>query len=274
MNAERRRREVVATLARDGEVTVTALARRFTVSEMTVRRDLEALEAKGTVRRVRGGAITAVSRAYEPPLALRSTEAAPAKQAIGRAAAALIADGETAVVDVGTTTLELARALRGRRGVTIVTPSLLVAAELGHEPDMRVLLTGGWLRPGEMSLVGAAAEEVFATVNCDVAFIGVAGIDVAKGITEYNLDDTRVKRAAMTSARRSVVLADATKCGRVAFATVAPLADVDVLVTDAAEDEPVTRALTDQGAEVVRVAREEAGTTEHETGTTEKAVDE
>lgn len=256
MNATRRRREIVAALVRDGEVTITDLARQFTVSEMTVRRDLEALEVNGTARRIRGGAISAVSRAHEPPLALRSTEATDAKRAIGQAAAGLIADGETAVIDVGTTTLELARALRGRRGVTIVTPSLLVAAELGNEPGMRVLVTGGWLRPGEMSLIGSGAEEFFADVNCDVAFIGVAGIDVEKGLTEYNLEDTRVKRAAMASARRRVVLADASKIGRVTFATVAPLADVDVLVTDAPADDPLPRALTDLGAEVVRAVPE------------------
>lgn len=253
MNASRRRREVVTALARDGEVAVADLARRFTVSEMTIRRDLEALEADGTARRIRGGAISAVSRAHEPPLALRTTEALPAKRAIGQAAAALIADGETAVIDVGTTTLELARALKGRRGITVVTPSLLVAAELGNEPDMRVLVTGGWLRPGEMSLVGAGAEEFFADVNCDVAFIGVAGIDAAKGLTEYNLEDTKVKRAAMASARRSVILADSSKIGRVTFATIAPLSSVDVLVTDVQAGAPLARALTDQGAEVVHV---------------------
>lgn len=247
---------MIATLARNGEVAVADLARRFTVSEMTIRRDLEALEADGTARRIRGGAISAVSRSYEPPLALRTTEAAPAKQAIGRAAVALIADGETAVVDSGTTTLDLAKALHGRRAVTVVTPSLLVAGELGNETDMRVLVTGGWLRHGEMSLVGAGAEEYFADVNCDVAFIGVAGIDVEKGLTEYNLDDTKVKRAAIASARRLVVLADAAKIGRVAFATVAPLARVDVLVTDAAADDPLSRALSDHGAEIVRVTPE------------------
>lgn len=243
-----------AALAKDGEVTVVDLAQRFAVSEMTIRRDLEALEADGTAKRVRGGAISAVSRSYEPPRSLRTVEAAPAKRAIGEAAAALVGEGESLVIDSGTTTLELAKALHGRRGVTVVTPSLLVAAELGNEPDMRILVTGGQLRHGEMSLVGTDAENFFSDVNCDVAFIGIGGIDVERGLTEYNLDDTQVKRAAIASARRCVVLADASKVGRVAFATVAALSRVDVLVTDAPADDPLPRALTDQGAEIVHVS--------------------
>jgi len=245
---------ISARIAKSGEATIADLAFGFGVSEMTIRRDLEALEGEGFIRRIRGGAISLTSRSYEPPIAERAASAAAAKRAIGRAAAALLADGEIAIIDVGTTTLELARALSGHRKLTVVTPSLLVAIELAKSPDVRTLVTGGILRPGEMSLIGHRAEDSFVDLNCDTIFLGVAGVDCERGLTEYNLDDTRVKQAALKSARRCVVLADETKLGRVAFAIVAPLARVDVLVTDARLDHPVVVQAADAGVEIVHAA--------------------
>lgn len=244
---------IAARIAGSGEATIADLATDFGVSEMTIRRDLEALEGEGIIRRVRGGAIAITSRSYEPPIAERSVSAAAAKRAIGRAASTLLADGEIAIIDVGSTTLELARALSGHRKLTVVTQSLLVAIELAKSPDIRTLVTGGILRHGEKSLVGHRAEDLFAELNCDTVFLGVAGVDAERGLTEYNLDDTRVKKAALESARRCVVLADETKLGRVAFATVASLARVDILVTDAPLDHPVVVQAADAGVEIVHV---------------------
>jgi DeoR/GlpR family transcriptional regulator of sugar metabolism len=253
MATDRRRREIQALLAQTGEVAIGGLAEQLDVSEMTIRRDLEVLEEAGVARRIRGGAIATVSRGYEPPFDARVGSEQHAKVAIAKAAADCVRDGETAIVDVGSTTLELARRLRGRRGITVVTPSMLAALELANEPNMRVVVTGGIIRPGELSLVGDFAERAFSELNCDVVFLGVGGVDAEKGLTEYNLDDTRVKRAAIGAARRRVVLADATKLGRVCLATVAPLGEVDVLITDAAPNHPVAEAAREAGAEVVTV---------------------
>jgi len=109
------------------------------------------------------------------------------------------------------------------------------------------------VRPGEMSLIGARAEAAYADLNCDSIFLGVAGISAEKGLTEYNLDDTRVKQVALDAAQRCIVLADATKLGRVAFATVAPISRVDVLITDALPSNPIIRALEDADVEVIHV---------------------
>jgi DeoR/GlpR family transcriptional regulator of sugar metabolism len=237
-----RRPELQALLAERGEVEIVDLAERFGVSEMTIRRDLEALEGEGAARRVRGGAIATVSRGYEPPLATRATANLAGKRAIAAAAAELVRDGETAILDVGTTTLELAKLLRGRRGITVVTPSLPVAMELANEPNIRVVVTGGIVRAGENSLVGAFAERPFAELNCDVLFLGVGGIHAERGLTEYNLEDARIKRSALAAARRSVVLADESKVGRVCLATVAPLEAADVLITDASPGHPIAAA--------------------------------
>ena len=246
-------------LSAHGEVGFTELAEEFGVSEMTIRRDLETLEADGLARRVRGGAISVVSRSYEPPLAVRATTESAAKTAIGAAAAGLVNDGDTVIIDVGTTTLELARALHGHRGITVVTASLPIAVELGNDPDIRVIVTGGQVRNGELSLTGGMAEDAFGALNCDLAFIGVAGICAAPGLTEYNPDDARVKRAAIAAARRSVVLADSSKLGRVAFATVAPLSAVDAVVTDASAAHQTVGELAAAGAEVIEAKVADAG---------------
>jgi DeoR/GlpR family transcriptional regulator of sugar metabolism len=248
-----RRPDLEALLAERGEVSISDLAERFAVSEMTIRRDLEALEEKGSARRVRGGAIATVSRGYEPPFATRAGGKLAAKRAIAAAAAEYVDDGETAIIDVGTTTLELAKLLRGRRGITVVTPSLPVATELANEPNMRVVVTGGIVRAGENSLVGAFAERPFAELNCDVLFLGVGGLDAEHGYTEYNLEDARIKRSAIGAARRTVVLADASKFGRVCLATVAPLDAADVLITDSPAEGTIAALAREAEVEFVSV---------------------
>jgi DeoR/GlpR family transcriptional regulator of sugar metabolism len=251
VNARDRRHLTLERLAERGEVAVAELSREAGVSEMTVRRDLEALEREGVLRRVHGGAISAVSRSYEPPFALRAGRSQEAKARIGRLAASLLSEGDTAVIDVGTTTLELARALTGASGLTILTPSLRAADALSATEGVRVILTGGILRPGELSLIGDLAERAFEDLHCDTAFIGVGGIEPVAGLTEFNLDDTRVKRSALASARRCVALADATKLGKVAFARICPLERVDVLVTDSSAGEEVLEFIRDAGVEVM-----------------------
>lgn len=253
MTTHERRGAIRGVLANRGEAGIAELAAEFDVSEMTIRRDLEELEDQGVARRVRGGAIATVSRSYEPPLATRATEAQDAKRLIAEAAAEYIEYGETAILDVGSTTFALAQRLRGRGGFTIVTPSVQAAAELAGDPNTRVILTGGIVRPGELSLIGDLAERTFSQLNCDVLFLGVGGIDAEKGLTEYNLDDTRVKRAAIKAASRKVALADQTKLGRVCLASIASLSEIDVLITDAARTHPVLAAVREAGVEIVSV---------------------
>jgi DeoR/GlpR family transcriptional regulator of sugar metabolism len=253
MSASTRRGTIRGLLAERGELGISQLAAEFDVSEMTIRRDLEELEEQGVARRVRGGVIATVSRSYEPPLATRATEAVEAKRRIAEVAAEYIEYGETAILDVGTTTLALAEALRGRGGLTIVTPSVRAASALSGASNTRVILTGGIVRPGELSLIGHLAEGTFAQLNCDALFLGVGGIDADKGLTEYNLDDTRVKRAALNAAGRTIALADESKLGRVCLATIASLSEIDVLITDAPSTHPVLAAVRDAGVEVVSV---------------------
>jgi DeoR/GlpR family transcriptional regulator of sugar metabolism len=258
VNATRRRADIAERLRIEGEASITVLADHYGTSEMTIRRDLDYLEEEGLARRARGGAIFLHSRAYEPPIHQRSAVQAEAKCRIGAAAAAMVHEGETVILDIGTTTAAMAKALRDDLEVTVVTCSLLIANELATKPRVRTILTGGTVRPGELSLVGPRAQNAFAEYHCDAVYLGIAAV-AAAGLTEYNEDDAHVKRAAIASARRVVVLADATKLGRVTFATVAPLADVDALVTDAPADHDVVRAARQLGVEVTCVSSIQEG---------------
>lgn len=251
MNAQARRMLFLEALADRGEVSVAELSRMAEVSEMTIRRDLEQLEGEGLLRRVHGGAISTTSRGYEPPFALRRGRDEDAKERIARLAATLVADNETLVLDVGTTTLALARILAEAEGLTIVTPSLRIADTLSANPALRVIVTGGITRHGEQSLIGDLAERAFAELHCDTVLLGAGGVDAKAGVTEFNLEDTRVKRAALDSARRCVVLADASKLGRVALASVCPLERVDVLITDGGASEEALAPIRESGVEVL-----------------------
>jgi DeoR/GlpR family transcriptional regulator of sugar metabolism len=228
-----RRELVLDLLERKERVTVAEVSVLTEVSEMTVRRDLEALERQGALKRVHGGAISAVSSSYEPPFSVRAQRARAAKERIGEVAAGLLGEGETVILDVGTTALEVAESLRGRWNISIMTPSLRAGEVLAEESGIRLMLTGGVVRPGERSLVGDHAERAFADLRFDTFVMGVGGIEAQAGLTEFNLDDARVKRAALARARRCLVVADSSKLGRVAFAGICPLEKVDVVVTDA-----------------------------------------
>ncbi len=253
MSADLRRASILGRLNSAGQASITELAEEFGLSEMTIRRDLEALEFEGHARRVRGGAIASQSRSYEPPIILRGEHEHSAKARIGRAAAQLLAEGETAIIDVGTTTLEMAKAIDPKLVLTVITSSLLIATELSSKPQLRAIVTGGVVRKGELSLIGARAENSFADLNCDTVFLGVAGISVGKGLTEYNLEDTRVKQEAIKAASRVIVLADATKIGKVAFANVAALKEVDVLVTNASPADKEIKKMKELGIDVIHV---------------------
>lgn len=253
MSTKLRRASIANSLMNSGKVTISDLAVSLGASEMTIRRDLEILEEDGLARRVRGGAISTQSRSYQPPIMQRSTQEMEAKVRIGQAAAELLSPGETAILDGGTTTLQMARSLNPSLSVTIITSSLLIATELDAKPSATTIVTGGHLRNGEMSLIGSKAEEWFIDVNCDSVFIGAAGLTCEKGITEYNIDDTKIKQAAIRCSRRVVVLADASKIGHIAFVNVVPLLSIDLLVTDASPTNLIIRECRELGIEVLHV---------------------
>ncbi|WP_167102678.1 DeoR/GlpR family DNA-binding transcription regulator [Mycobacterium sp. DL592] len=262
MSAKTRRAQIEQRVLDQGEIEYAALAQEYGVSEMTIRRDVDALEASGLVRRITGGAIAAYRKAEEPSFESRASRSATEKMHIAEAAVELLQPGETVILDSGSTVLAVARAIRGRGlGLTIVTPSLLAAIELADEPDTTIIVTGGNLRPGELSLIGFETESVFQMYNCDTFIMGIAGVDPVRGLTDYHRVEGSAKRAAAASADRIIVVADESKLGRVQLLTVAPLSAAAHIVTDSHPDHPTLIAARNLGVDVICVNREESSDT-------------
>jgi DeoR/GlpR family transcriptional regulator of sugar metabolism len=243
-----RRRELILDAVRSGHTAeVVELAQRFAVSEMTVRRDLAQLALEGRLRRVHGGA---VKERDEPPFEQIAVERLAEKDCIGRAAAKLVADGQTVMIDIGTTTLQVARHLRGRR-LTVVTSSLAVIEELLPDDGIELVVLGGSVRRNYRSLVGVLAEDALRQLSCDVAFIGASGIGDDLDVMDTTMVEVPIKRGMIAAAKRSVLLADAAKFSMHGSVRVCNAADLDVLVTDAPAPEPAVAALREAGVDVV-----------------------
>jgi DeoR/GlpR family transcriptional regulator of sugar metabolism len=254
MDVSERRTLIEERVIRSGEVSFGELADDFGVSEMTIRRDIEALQAEGVLRRVSGGAISLSGTAFEPSYLLRAGRASDSKAHIAEEIVALLHPGETVVLDSGSTVASVARAIRGRNlGLTVLTPSITVATTLADEPDTRVILTGGTVRPGELSLIGTEAEQAFSRYNCDTFVIGVAGVDAERGLTEYHPQEASVKQAAVNASRRVIVGVDVEKLGRVHLVNIAPLSALMAIVTDGPDDHPTIVAARAAGVDVIVV---------------------
>ncbi|MFF3346548.1 DeoR/GlpR family DNA-binding transcription regulator [Streptomyces sp. NPDC002779] len=242
------RHGIIAQAVREsGRTTVQELAALTGASEMTIRRDLDALAAQGVLERVRGGARTLLLRGEEPPFALRAHEAVDAKRRIAVEVSSLIADGETVLLDSGTTCLEIAHLLR-RRPVTVMPLSLQAVQVLGEGPaPARLLVPGGQPRAAEGALTGPLTLASLAALRFDTAVMGCCGLSAAEGLTAYDLDDAAVKKAGLASARRILVAADGSKLGRTAYAYVGPSTLLHTLVTDSSAPADEIAALEDTG---------------------------
>lgn len=232
MNAENRQQKILARLAEHGEASVADLSAQFGVSEMTVRRDIIQLAAAGLLVRTHGGAASAASRSFEPLFALRSRTNAEAKRRIGVAVARELIDGQTIVLDGGSTGVAVAEALVGRN-ITVCALNLRVAEILSADAATRVMVPGGMVRTGESSVVGSDAEEALRRYRFDTYVMTASAADVGAGFTEWNVEDAAVKRAAKEVSRRTIVAVDSSKFGRQAFARICGLDEIDILVTDA-----------------------------------------
>lgn len=246
-----RRNVIISAIEVQGTLSVAELAEQLGVTEATIRRDLTELEHEGVVRRVHGGVTSARGRSYEPTLMLRSTTHLEEKKRIAEFATSLILDGDFIALDVGSTTLEIARNLRGRRNLTVITPSLLIATVLVNQPDLRLVLPGGIVRPGETSMIGELSVRAFDIFHVDRLFLGVGGIDAGAGLTEYNWDDTLIKQAMLKTAKEVIVVADHSKFDRIATVKIAPLDVINILITDFALSPLIAQVLNDKDVKVV-----------------------
>ncbi|MBG6239123.1 DeoR family transcriptional regulator of aga operon [Mycetocola sp. CAN_C7] len=250
-----RRERMAELIAGRGFVRVAELAEAFSVSEVTVRTDLAALDEGDGIRRVHGGAVPRGARARETSVEESLEASASAKQAIGRLAASLVSSGQSILLDVGSTTLAVAQALKARtdlEDVVVITNGLHIALELESEiPRFTVIVTGGALRPLQHSLVHPLARTVLDQVHADIAILGCNGVDVDGGVTNINLPEADVKQLMVAAAERIVVVADASKLGQVSLGAVARLDQVDLLVTSGGADHTLIAELAAAGVEIL-----------------------
>lgn len=251
MYAPERHQQILATARADGRVDVNRLADDLDVTPETIRRDLTVLERHGLVRRVHGGAIPVERLGFEPGIADREGKLAGEKERIAKAALDEVPDGGAVIFDAGTTTVRLAELLPTDRELTVVTHALPVAMVLAMRPGITLHLVGGTVRGRTLAAVGSWAERELRDIHADVAFLGTNGLSVEHGLTTPDLAEASVKRALVANARRTVVLADHSKIGRVEFAHVVPLTAVDTVITDSGVEPELVEELEAAGPRVV-----------------------
>ena len=242
---------ILELLARDGTVTVADLATELGVSDATVRRDLQALGEQRLLERSHGGAV-AHGTAHELPVRYR-TGRSDEKRRIASAAAELVSDGVAIAFTGGTTTTEVARMLVARQDLTVVTNALNIAVELAIRPNLKLIVTGGVARSASYELVGTLADATLRGLYVDLAFVGVDGVDAERGLTTQNEVEAATNRALMDRAKRTVVVADASKLGRVAFAEIAGIESADQLITNTGADDDEVERLRAAGLAVTLV---------------------
>jgi DeoR family transcriptional regulator of aga operon len=256
--AQERAAAILREVQSAGEVTVDELAERLGVSLPTVRRDLSALEDEGLLSRTHGGARTVRPVdygvfAYDSSYLEQEGRHAEEKRRIGLAAADLVGEGETIGLTAGTTATQVARSLRHRRGIGVVTNTVNVAMELSRREDLSVTVVGGQLRGGWFSLVGAQAIAAVRETFLDRVFLGVNAMDAERGLTCHHPDEAAVNRALVAQAREWIVVADRSKLGRVVRCLICPTDEVHMLITDRDAPDEAVAPFDERGIEVRRV---------------------
>lgn len=233
VSSARRRNEIVKRLQGEGFVEAARLSQELGVDSSTIRRDLAHLARGGLVKRTRGGAMPGEPElAVDIPYDVKRAAHTPEKTMIGLAAADLVAEGQTILLDSGSTTYQLALALRRRRGITVVTNDLQIAVRLAGYPGIRLVVAGGAVLESVYTLVGPQTLESLHEIHVDRTFLGADAIDDQVGITNINLVEVPVKRAMIEAADQTIVLADSSKFGRRSLARVAGLDEVHLVLTD------------------------------------------
>ena len=249
---EERWRAILAILAEQGRIRVGHLAARLNVSEATVRRDLEAMQAQGMLHRTHGGAMLPQPTTFEVSFDESQSRALAEKRAIGRRAAELIRDGESIIIESGSTTLEMARCLGHLRQLTVLTNSLAICKELSVHESFDIIVLGGTLRRRSASLVGPWVSDILRNVRVDKAFLGANGISLSFGISAPNVFTAETRKAMIAAARTRVALADHSKLGVENLYRVAALDALDILITDHLASEEQIDPIRELGIEVVK----------------------
>ena len=250
---EERRRLIVAMLHREGRVLVRQLARHFHTSQITIRKDLEFLDTQGVIQRTHGGALPVQSGALlDPTLREKENLHREEKLRIARAAAEMVEEGQSVLLDSGTTTTAIARALKHIKKLVVITNAINIAAELAGT-DIEVIVTGGMLRKNSFSLVGPVAEQAVRQLSADILFLGVDGFDTKLGLFTPNVFEAQVNRVMVQVSRKTVAVCDSSKFGRRSLCNIMSLTGVDTVITGKSISKQDLQALRDAGIKTTLV---------------------
>ncbi|GCE02711.1 DeoR/GlpR family DNA-binding transcription regulator [Dictyobacter aurantiacus] len=245
-----RRQQIAHILGEQQRVTVPALSQLFSVSEVTIRKDLAWLEAHHFAVRTHGGAVLATSHSLEMGFDTREKLQHNEKERIGAAAASYVLDGETIALDASTTALAMTQYLKAKRELTVVTNGLRIGMELINTPGISVLIPGGMLRHESFSLIGTWGKSVLQQVHISKAFVGARGFSPIEGLTDVNGEEVELKRAIVEAAKEVIAIVDHSKWGHLAFATFCPLERLKLIITDAKAPADMVEQVRSQGIEV------------------------
>lgn len=232
MLATHRRDKIIELLQEDGSAKVLNLAKLFKVTEVTIRQDLEKLEKDGLILREHGGAYLKNVKDQVQAFSLAHQEHLDKKELIAAKCLDYIESGDTIILDSGSTTTEVAKKLRGKKNLTVITNALNIALMLGAEPGIEVIVTGGEFKPPTLSLTGQKAADFFKGLHVQKLFLATAGISLKAGLTYPSISDLVVKKAMIEAAETTYLIADSTKMGKAAFASLGALSLIDYIITD------------------------------------------
>ncbi|MCD8325918.1 MAG: DeoR/GlpR family DNA-binding transcription regulator [Lachnospiraceae bacterium] len=237
MLALERRNIILEKLQDEKRVVVSELASQFGVSEETIRRDLEKMEKDGLVTKSYGGAILNESTSIDMPFNVRKKVNVPGKQRMAELAAGLIRNGDHIILDASSTSVFIAKAIRDKKNLTVLTNSIEIIIELSDMPDWNIICSGGSLKEGYLALVGPKALESLSSFNADKAFFSCKGIDIDRGITDGNEMFTQIKQVMMHSAARSILAVDSSKFDKIAFSRLCDVKDMQTIIMDQKPEE-------------------------------------
>jgi DeoR family transcriptional regulator of aga operon len=253
MLIEERRQHILTLIQKQGRVLVDELSTNLDLSRITIRKDLDYLESKDLLVRTHGGALPIQAGALSDPTIQEKEEFYhEEKVKIGKAAAAMVAEGQCILLDSGTTTTEIARSLTSFRHLTVITNALNIAADLARS-NFEIIMIGGTLRKNSLSVVGPLAEDVLKEIHADIVFLGVDGFDVKVGLTTPNVLEARVNRAMVEAAERVVVVCDSSKFNRRSLSLIVSASAIDHVITDSKLATEDVKSIRDAGIEVTIV---------------------
>lgn len=251
MFSQERQQIIAQMLGEKSSLKVNELAIYFQISESTIRRDLQEMEERGMLARTHGGAVGVRQSGYEPSFSEKESERNDDKKGIGIIAASMIEDGDTIILDSGTTALEIAKEITAKK-ITVITNSIDVASVLSLKEDIELIVTGGSLRVNTRAMVGHITEQAMKNFRVDKAFIGANGISLEEGITTPNFTEAQTKKSMIDVANKVIIVADSSKFNKVCFSVICSLREVSTIITSKDLDESIIKEFEQFGVQILK----------------------